>query len=73
MKIYLTSKMSGDDIRTYELSNVSSKTNPNSHLSQWIKGPLTLFIALPDKAVFQINGYYGFAPAALRSIDEQLK
>lgn len=73
LTIYLKSTMSGDDEKSYPLSDLSSIVNTNSKWTTWLYGPITLQIFIPHKKMFSINGVYGFSPVTLMNVDAHLK
>jgi hypothetical protein len=69
----LSSIMSGQKSRIYELREATSELTHNSTLTKVFLSPLTLKILLAQKGRFRINGRYGFTTDTLEEVNHAIK
>ncbi len=73
MTVILHSPMSGEKIKQYDVSQVTSTLSNNSGLTKYLSSPFTLHIFLNPKDTLKLTNRYGFTLATLQSVDETLK
>lgn len=71
--IGLSSLLSGNEEKIYDLDQVQVTTNKNFRLNKWLIGPKTINILLPKNKIFKISGRYGFSEDSLNEIESAIK
>jgi hypothetical protein len=69
----LSSIMSGQKKKIYDLREATSELTHNSTLTKIFYSPLTLKILLPQKEGFRINSQYGFSTNTLEEVNNTIK
>jgi hypothetical protein len=73
LTVILNSRMSGEEIKSYELAQATSELINNSGLTKYLSSPFTLKLFLNPKDTFVISNRFGFTLETLTSLDKILK